>query len=158
MSSEGGCCTPCIFYNKRPIPSCLQQLYSYESPLSIDTKISTICLRMTSLWRHSVSVTSKFWTYWKYTQKIGKNHFRLNNHRNMLFSRDFRRNKYGNANFNLHIKLHGYILSSIFVICKIRIMEFHQPPSYRKVWRRPYPYGTPKFRFIFVKRCVIGLV
>ena len=35
-------------------------LYSYESPLSIDIKISIIRLRMTSLRRHHVSATSKF--------------------------------------------------------------------------------------------------
>ena len=34
---KGGCCNPLlIFYNKRPTPLCLVQMYSYESPLSID--------------------------------------------------------------------------------------------------------------------------
>ena len=34
-----------------------------------------------------------------------------------------------NANSNLHTKLQVYILLNIFVIGKIRIMEFNQPPS-----------------------------
>ena len=52
-----------IFYNKRPIPLCLLPMCRYESPFSSDTKWSTITLRMTSLWRHNVCGTSKFWTY-----------------------------------------------------------------------------------------------
>ena len=52
----------------------ITNIHSYESPLSMNTKISTICLRMTSLWRHNVSATSK-WTNWKYIQRIGKNRF-----------------------------------------------------------------------------------
>ena len=36
-------------------------------------------------------------------------------------------------------------------------MEFYQPPT-ENVGGSPYPYGTPKFRFIFMKRCVIELV
>ena len=48
-----GCCNPLwIFYNKRSIPLCLlpmYPMYSYKSPLSTDTEISTIHLRMTSL-------------------------------------------------------------------------------------------------------------
>ena len=47
--------------------------------------------------------------------------------------------------------------SNIFVIGKIRIMEFHPPPT-ENFDDFPYPYGTPKFRIIFMKRCVIGLV
>ena len=47
---KGGVATPLlIFYNRPPIPLCLLPLYSYESSLSIDTEISTIRLRMTSL-------------------------------------------------------------------------------------------------------------
>ena len=37
-----------IFYNKRPLPLCLLPLYSYESSLSNDTKLSTVRLHMTS--------------------------------------------------------------------------------------------------------------
>ena len=61
---------PWIFDNKRPIPLCLLALYSYGSPLSIDTKISTLHMRMTSLWHHNISATSKFWANWKYSQRI----------------------------------------------------------------------------------------
>ena len=44
---EGIVATPLwIFYNERPISLCLLPLYSQESPLSIDTKINTIHLRM----------------------------------------------------------------------------------------------------------------
>ena len=77
-SEGGGVATPLwIFYNKRPIglPLCLLPMYSYQSPLSIDTKISTIGLCMTPLWRHNLSANSKFWPYWNYTQKKGKNQF-----------------------------------------------------------------------------------
>ena len=95
MSSEGGLLEPppWIFYIKRRIPLYLLTMYSYESSLSIDTKRSTIRLRMTSLWRHNVSPTSTFWTYWKYTQKIVKNRFSAKKRRNMRFSRNFRQNK-----------------------------------------------------------------
>ena len=76
----------------------------------------------------------------------------------MRFSQKFWQNKKGNGNSNLHAKLQAYFLSNIFVIGKIRIMEFHQPPSTENFDNSPYPYGTPKFRFIFVKRCVRRLV
>ena len=39
----------CTFYNKRPIQLFLLPLYSYESPLFTDTKISTTRLRMSLL-------------------------------------------------------------------------------------------------------------
>ena len=89
----GGCCNPSpgfSIYNKRSLPLCLLPLYSYESLLSIDTKISTVRLRMTPLWCHKISATSKFWTYIKCTQKVGKYRFSAKNRRNMQFSRNFR--------------------------------------------------------------------
>ena len=46
-----------FFYNNVLYP-CLLPMYSYESPISIETKIRTIRLRM--LWRHNVSASSKF--------------------------------------------------------------------------------------------------
>ena len=39
----------------------------------------------------------------------------------------------------------------------MRIIEFYHP-STNNFDDFPHPYGTPKFRLIFVKRCVVGLV
>ena len=36
--------------------------------------------------------------------------------------------------------------------------EFQQLPPYQRLWRLPHPYGSPKFRYIFVKWDIIGLV
>ena len=67
----------------------------------------------------------KFWRYWKYKQKKNRQkYFRLKNQRNMRFSQFFWQNNYENANFNPHTNWQAYILSSIFVIGKIRIVEF----------------------------------
>ena len=37
------------------------------------------------------------------------------------------------------------------------MMKIHEPPT-TDFDDSPYPYDTPKFRCIFVKRCIIGLV
>ena len=46
---------PWVFYTERLIPLYLLPVYRYGPLLSIDTKISTIKLHMTSLWRHKIS-------------------------------------------------------------------------------------------------------
>ena len=52
-------------------------MYRYGPPLSIDTKVNTIDLHMTSLWRHKVIAPSEIWMHWKYTWKLGKINFSL---------------------------------------------------------------------------------
>ena len=55
---------------------------------------------------------------------------------------------------NLHTNLQAYVLSNVFVIGKIRFMEFYQLPS-TEISDDSRTEGIPKFRFIF---CFIGLV
>ena len=72
-SSEGGLLQPppWIFYTERFIPLYLLPVYRYGHPLShsIDTKMSTTELHMTSLWGHRVSPCSQIWMYWKYVPR-----------------------------------------------------------------------------------------
>ena len=76
----------------------------------------------------------------------------------MRFSQNFRQNKLENANL-IYIPSYKHISCQTFLLGKIRIMEFHQLSlSTENFDDSPYPYGTPKFGFIFVKRSVIGLV
>ena len=84
-SSEGGLLQPppWIFYTECLIPLYLLPVYRYWPPLSTDTKMSTIELHMTSLWRHEVSAPSQIWMYCKYTWKLAKINFSLKNRRNM---------------------------------------------------------------------------
>ena len=63
----------------------------------------------------------------------------------MRFSRNFRQNKQGNAHSNLHIRLQAYILSNIFVIGKIEIMEFHHPPLPTTLKTPPTHTRPPNF-------------
>ena len=63
---KGGCCNPLRIINTEGhINLNLLPVYRYGHPLSIDTKISTKLLRMTSLWRHNVSMPSKIekWSF-----------------------------------------------------------------------------------------------
>ena len=62
----------------------------------------------------------------------------------MRFLRNFRQNIQGNINSNLHTKLQAYILSNVFVLGKIRIMEFHHPPT-ENFDDSPYPTAPPNF-------------
>ena len=73
---------------KRHIPWCLLPMYSYRSLLCIDAKVNSFKFRMTSLWRHNVSALSEFWTYSKYTQRIGKYQSSAKNRGNMRFSQN----------------------------------------------------------------------
>ena len=56
-------------------PFYLLPMYSYGSPLSIDIKINTNHLRMTSLWRHNVNMTTKIGTYSERGLRIGQKCF-----------------------------------------------------------------------------------
>ena len=109
---------------------------------------------MTSLWRHNVSVPPKFWQYSQslttYTNKSQKIEETYNFHR--IFG------KISKEMLTLiHIPSYKLISCHFFVKDKIRIIEFHQrlPPPLPTTLTTP---STPKFRCIFVKRCVIGLV
>ena len=63
-----------IFYTERRlIPLYLLPLYRYGSPPSIYTKMSTIKLHMTSLWRYKVSALSQIWLYWKLNFYVHEN-------------------------------------------------------------------------------------
>ena len=64
--------------------------------------------------------------------------------RHMQFPQDFWQNKQGNANSNPHTQLQTYILSNIFVIGKIRIMEFHRPPPLPTTSTIPPTHITPQ--------------
>ena len=65
----------------------LLQIKSYGSSLSIDTKISTNHLHMTSLWGHNASMPRKIGKYSERAYRIGQNlFFSQKNHRNMQFS------------------------------------------------------------------------
>ena len=123
-------------------------MYRYGPPLSIDTKISTIELHMTSLWRQSQRALGNFLCIKNIYVKISKINFSLKNRRNMGFSQDFWLNMLGNDDSHLHSKFEAHILSNILEMGKIKIMGFHQPPSlpdYHSLWRPPYPNGTPYF-------------
>ena len=80
----GGCCTPSLDFLYR-MPDNLLPVCRYGPPLSIDTKMSTIELHMTSLWHHKVSAPSEIWIHWKYTWTLAKINFSPKNHRNMGF-------------------------------------------------------------------------
>ena len=84
-SSEGGCCNPLNFLFGTPDTPIFVTNNRYGPLLSIDTKMSTIELHMTLLWRHKVSVSSEIWIDWKYTWKLAKINFSLKNRRNMEF-------------------------------------------------------------------------
>ena len=78
-SSEGGLLPPpWILHMDAWYPYIYYQCIGiWTSLLSIDTKMSTSELHMTSLWRHKVSAPSQIWMYWKYTWKWAKNDFSI---------------------------------------------------------------------------------
>ena len=58
-----GCCNPLRFSLLNAIYSFIYNQCSFGFRLFIETKISTNYLRMTSLWRHNVSMPMKIWRY-----------------------------------------------------------------------------------------------
>ena len=70
---KGAVATPSLdFLHRMPMP-----VYRYGPLLFIDTKMSTIELHMTSLWRHKASTPSEIWMHLKYTWTLTKINFSL---------------------------------------------------------------------------------
>ena len=103
----------------------------------IDTKMNTIELHMTSLWRHKVSAPSK------YTWKLAKIKFSLKIAETWNFCRIF-------SWICKEIMILICIASLKHTSCqifkemdKIRVMGFHQPELYHSLWWPPIPKRHP---------------